>query len=92
MLRFFGLGMLVAVFFVVWRKLREARQNRIYQNKGLFGRPNAIQPNGLAQLSVEEYTEQMLEATEREKARLFASEEYKEAMRRKGPRQSAWNW
>ena len=57
-------------------------------NRGLFGRPNEIQPNGLMQLSVEEYEEQMRVTTEREKARLLASDEYKSAIQRKGYRQA----
>ena len=75
-----GLAVLSVVFYFFWRWLREAHLNRKYQNKGLFGRPNQIQPNGLIQLSLEEYRAQMLEATEREKSLLLDSSEYKAAI------------
>ena len=41
---------------------------------------------------MEQYEAQMQATTKYEKARLFASEEYKAAVRRKGWRQAAWNW
>ena len=41
---------------------------------------------------MEEYTAQMRETTEREKARLLDSIEYKDAVKRKGARQAEWNW
>ena len=87
-----GLAVASVAFLFFWKWLREAHLNRYYQNKGLFGRPNEIQPNGLIQISMEQYRAQMLKTTEREKALLLDSEEYKEAIKRKGMRQSAWNW
>ena len=44
------------------------------------------------QLTEEDYVRQMLRTTEEQKARLFESDEYKAALKQKGPSQAAWNW
>ena len=79
------------VVFLVWKKLQEAKDRRRFQNKGMFGVKRS-QPNGIRQISVEQYAQEMLEATENGKKQLFESEEYKAALRRKGYEQANWNW
>ena len=59
-------------------------RHKAYESKGMFGRTIPSQSNGLIKLSEEEYKQQMIRATEREKTKLFQSEEYKQAVRKKG--------
>ena len=74
-----------AVLFIsIWRKVRDAHYANKYKNKGMFGRPIKTQPNGLVKLTLQEYEQQMKETTEREKTKLFNSEEYGEAVKMKG--------
>ena len=64
------------LFFLAWRKVREAHVFQRYLNKGLFGTSKQVPANGLQKLTLEQYHAQMAYATEQEKAKLFASEEY----------------
>ena len=78
--------------FLFWKKLRDAHIHNKYKNKGMFGKPNDEKTNGLKRLTMDEYREQMRIATDKEKAKLFSSPEYKAAVEKKGWGQAAWNW
>ena len=91
LVKFLAVVLVAVAVLIAQNRLGKERENQKYKNKGYFGMENR-QCNGLQQISLEEYQHQMQLTTEAEKARLFESDEYKEAVQRKGLNPAAWNW